>query len=258
LPKPGSGVSATGLARMRRDGFASMDAGAAEGVLTTRPIQFSGGRLFVNVNNPNGGLRLEVLDRNGAVIEPFSKANSNPIRVDKTLREVTWAGGGDLASLAGTPIKLRFYLTNGSLYSFWVTPDGNGASHGYVAAGGPGFTGPTDTIGAADPGAAVQDLRMSPAGATYDTTIEVTMTTPTVGASIYYTLDGSHPTEEDFLYTQPVLVAASLTLRAKAILNGMPSRVTSGVYVIRNPGGAFPPTPIRSRQRARSSADQRP
>jgi hypothetical protein len=255
--KPDSGVSSTGLARMRRDGFASMDAGAAEGVLTTRPIRFRGGRLFVNINNPNGELRVEALDRNGAVIEPFSKANSNPIRVDKTLQEVTWAGGGDLTTLAGTPVRFRFYLTNGSLYSFWVTPDANGASHGYVAAGGPGFAGATDTIGAADPGTAVQDVRLSPAGATYDTTVEVAMTTPTAGAVIYYTLDGSTPTEADFLYTQPVLVPASLTLRAKAILNGAPSRVTSGAYVVRNPG-AFPAAPIRSRHHARSSVAPRP
>jgi hypothetical protein len=36
---------------------------------------------------------------------------------------------------------------NGRLYSFWVSPDASGASYGYVAAGGPGFTGPTDTVG---------------------------------------------------------------------------------------------------------------
>jgi hypothetical protein len=35
----------------------------------------------------------------------------------------------------------------GSLYAFWVSPESTGASHGYVAAGGPGFTGPTDTVG---------------------------------------------------------------------------------------------------------------
>jgi len=33
------------------------------------------------------------------------------------------------------------------LDSNWVSPDRSGASHGYVAAGGPEFTGPTDTVG---------------------------------------------------------------------------------------------------------------
>ena len=44
-------------------------------------------------------------------------------------------------------LKLRFTLTNGRLYAFWVSPEATGASHGYVAAGGPGFKGPTDTVG---------------------------------------------------------------------------------------------------------------
>jgi hypothetical protein len=38
--------------------------------------------------------------------------------------------------LGGRPGKFRFYLTAGSLYSFWVA-DEYGASHGYVAAGDP-------------------------------------------------------------------------------------------------------------------------
>jgi hypothetical protein len=33
------------------------------------------------------------------------------------------------------------------LYSFWVSPDRSGASYGYVAAGGRGFTGSRDTVG---------------------------------------------------------------------------------------------------------------
>lgn len=36
---------------------------------------------------------------------------------------------------------------NGQLYSFWVSPDLTGASDGYVAAGGPGFTTAIDTVG---------------------------------------------------------------------------------------------------------------
>jgi hypothetical protein len=44
-------------------------------------------------------------------------------------------------------VRFRFHLSNGSLYSFWVSPDDSGASHGYIGAGGPGFTGPTDTAG---------------------------------------------------------------------------------------------------------------
>jgi len=160
----GSGVSATGLAKLRRDGFASMDAPEdAEGTLTTRAVQFGirghdpsserpelghvpEFRLFVNADVDEGELRVEVLDESGEVIKGFGRAACKPLRGDKTLMPVRW-GGRNLSKLAGKPVRFRFHLRGGSLYAFWVSPDKSGASHGYVAAGGPGFTGTTDTIG---------------------------------------------------------------------------------------------------------------
>ena len=70
-----------------------------------------------------------------------------PIAVDKTLARVQWKGANDLSALAGKPVRFRFHLREGSLYAFWVGPDASGASHGYVAAGGPGLSGPIDTVG---------------------------------------------------------------------------------------------------------------
>jgi len=137
----------TGLATMRRDGFASMHAGEEPGLLTTRPVTFKGKYLFVNADAPKGQLQAEVLDHNGQVIEPFALNKCNPIKADTTLQEVTWKGVEDLSAVAGKPVRFRFYLKNGRLYSFWVSPDKSGASYGYVAAGGPGFTGPRDTVG---------------------------------------------------------------------------------------------------------------
>ena len=69
------------------------------------------------------------------------------MREDATLAQVRWEGADDLSALAGQAVRLRFHLTKGSLYAFWVTPDRSGASHGYVAAGGPGFAGSVDTVG---------------------------------------------------------------------------------------------------------------
>lgn len=140
-------MCSTGLALLRRDRFASMDAGDSTGILTTRPVRFRGRHLFVNVQAEKGELRTEVLDENGQVIPSFSSANCVPISVDRTRQAIAWNGGRDLSVLRGRPVRFRFYLHNGALYSFWVSPNASGASHGYVAAGGPGFTGPTDTEG---------------------------------------------------------------------------------------------------------------
>jgi hypothetical protein len=138
--------AATGLAILRRDGFASMNAGEKPGTLTTRPVKFSGKHLFVNVDCPKGTLQAEVLDEDGNAIEPFTRKNCEAVSADKTLAPVTWTGG-DLAKLAGKPVRFRFHLNDGKLYAFWVSPDKSGASHGYIGAGGPGFTGATDTVG---------------------------------------------------------------------------------------------------------------
>lgn len=137
-----------GIATLRRDGFASMDA-EGRGTLTTRKVKFSGKRLFVNVACPQGKFTAEVLDENDKVIAPFAAENCVPITADNTIQEVIWKSGGDLSSWAGKPVKFRFYLDNAQLYSFWVSRDESGASMGYVAAGGPGYPGVIDTVGKA-------------------------------------------------------------------------------------------------------------
>ena len=150
-------VCSTGLATLRRDGFVSMDhPGRARieritslppGTLITRPVRFSGKHLFVNVSAPAGELRVELLDADGKTIAPYTSAACIPVRGDSTCARVSWSGASDVAALANRPVRFRFQVTSGALYAFWVSPDATGASHGYVAAGGPGFTGPTDTVG---------------------------------------------------------------------------------------------------------------
>jgi hypothetical protein len=138
----------TSLAKLRRDGFTSLDAGDKEGTVTTRTLTFSGKYLFVNVDCAAGELRAEVLDDKGEVLAPYRVANCVPVRADKTLQRVQWKDAADLGRVSGKKVQFRFHLTNGKLYAFWVSVAESGASHGYVAAGGPGFTGLTDTAGA--------------------------------------------------------------------------------------------------------------
>jgi hypothetical protein len=45
-----SGILRTGLAVLRRDGFAPMGAGDKDGSLLTRPVTFRGKRLFLNTD----------------------------------------------------------------------------------------------------------------------------------------------------------------------------------------------------------------
>lgn len=139
--------ASTGLATLRRDGFASMNADGNGGALTTVPVAFQGSHLFVNVDAPQGLLQVEMLDEAGKVIEPFTRENCVPLKADQTRHPVRWKGARDLSSLRGRAVRFRFHLTDGKLYAFWVSPETTGASHGYIGAGGPGFPGAVDTVG---------------------------------------------------------------------------------------------------------------
>ena len=127
--------ASVGLATLRRDGFASLDAGADGGSVTTRPVVFSGRHLFVNAACADGELRAEALDADGRPIAPFTRETCMPLSGDSTRARLAWAGADDLAPLAGKPVRFRFHLTRGSLYAFWVSPSTTGASCGYLAAG---------------------------------------------------------------------------------------------------------------------------
>jgi hypothetical protein len=142
-PNLDAGAS-TGLAMLRRDGFASMDAQDQPGTLTTRPVRFRGKHLFVNLDAPDGELKVEVLDEQGQAIAPLGRDHCRAVRGDSTRQVVTWEGAKDMREVAGRPVRFRFHLTRGSLYAFWITPDAAGASFGYVAGGGPGIDGPMD------------------------------------------------------------------------------------------------------------------
>ncbi len=141
---------ATGLAFLRRDGFASLEAKEAEGTATTRPLLFNGTRMFVNAVCPEGELRVELLDPAGTPIPPYTLSACKPVSSDGTLLPIAWKDTDDLSALRGKPVRFRFALRNGALYAFWVSRDASGRSDGYVAGGGPGFTGMTDTVGQAE------------------------------------------------------------------------------------------------------------
>ena len=102
-------------------------------------MRFRGKHLFVNVDAEGGELTAEVLDEPAEPIAGLAGADCVARAADKTQAAVTWKDG-DLAAAAGKPVRFRFHLKNGRLFAFWVSPEETGASHGYVAAGGPGLT----------------------------------------------------------------------------------------------------------------------
>lgn len=131
----GNEITTTGLATIRRDGFVSM---SGNGELLTEPFCFKGEHLFVNVN-ARGQLLVEVVDKDGKTIEGFSKGDCLAIKTDNTRQAVVWKNKKTMAELGDQVIRLRFYLIDSDLYSFWISDKETGESHGYTAGGGPGL-----------------------------------------------------------------------------------------------------------------------
>ncbi len=76
----------------------------------------------------------------------------------------------------------------------------------------------------------------TPRAGTYNSAQSVSMTDATSGAAIYYSTDGSIPTSSSKLYTGPVVVSSSQTIKAIAVATGYGnSAITTATYAISAP-----------------------
>ena len=80
--------------------------------------------------------------------------------------------------------------------------------------------------------AAVFAPTFSVPGGTYTKPQSVELSCATDGATIYYTLDGSEPTESSTEYTSAIAVATTTTIKAKAFKGGEASGVATATYTI--------------------------
>ena len=141
------------VARMRLDGFASLQAGNEPGIVLTKPLKVTGSTLKVNVNAAQGELKVELRDaltgraipgygmgdyrgnrvvwsengkRGTLRIGPGARFEDDPeqddtlpISEDSTNLTVRWKGGSDLSALKGREVRVFFHLRNAQLFSFW-------------------------------------------------------------------------------------------------------------------------------------------
>jgi len=111
--------TAIGLAKLRLDGFVSLDAGEPEGSMVTKPFMFAGSRLEINAKADGGEIRIELLDGDSSrVISGFMKEAFESFQGDSVAHEAIWGDASGLDGLVGRSVRLRFHLRKASLFAF--------------------------------------------------------------------------------------------------------------------------------------------
>ncbi len=173
--------------------------------------------------------------------------------VDMTSSGVVLSSGDTMAAQLtydGTTLTLILNDTvNGESFSYSSAvniPSTVGASTAYL-----GFTGGSGGL------SAIQNIKtwtftsgtpktaaspsFSPKAGTYSTNQNVSLSSTTSNATIYYTTDGSTPTHLSNVYSAPITVSSSETIKALASATGYAdSTVASAAYVIQLPAAATP------------------
>jgi hypothetical protein len=104
---------------LRLDGFASLHADYAGGEMTTKPFTFTGKSLHLNLSTgAAGSVAVEIQDAEGKPLPGFTLDDCKAISYDSTDRIIEWKTGGDVFSLAGKPVRLRWVLRDADVFSF--------------------------------------------------------------------------------------------------------------------------------------------
>ncbi|MCB5269980.1 MAG: chitobiase/beta-hexosaminidase C-terminal domain-containing protein [Candidatus Cloacimonadaceae bacterium] len=113
--------------------------------------------------------------------------------------------------------------------------------------------------------AAVQPVIITPAGGVFQEPNKITLSCATPGAEIFYTLDGSEPTQASTAYFQPIMLCGSVTIKARAFAENMiPSLIASASFTMQLqaplfsvPGGQYEQAQTLSISSPNSSAEIR-
>ena len=108
------------ISKLRVDGFASIEGGIRTGELITRPLDFNGKGLTLNLSCRGGSIVVELLDRHYQPIPEFTADDAAPVTGDHLAAKVAWKKHQDLSALAGKTIRLKFHITSAGLYSFAI------------------------------------------------------------------------------------------------------------------------------------------
>ncbi len=112
-----------GMATLRRDGFAAMQAGEVEASILTKPLRFDPGRLYVNAHvDPGGYVQAEILTAAGGALPGCELPACVAVAGDSIRAPLAWKHKSTIAPANAGHCRIRFVLKKARLYSFWIEP----------------------------------------------------------------------------------------------------------------------------------------
>ena len=109
---------ALSLAKLRLDGFISLDGGEAA-TITTKPFMLRGEEVYINVDAKWGAIFAEIVD--GETMKRFPggfTVIAEPVSGDHRRAKIIWQGEHD--RVFERPVRIIFDLHQTRLYSFWL------------------------------------------------------------------------------------------------------------------------------------------
>lgn len=108
------------LAKLRLDGFVSVEAGDEMGTLVTKPFRCDGRMLTINASARGGLVGVAVLDESGTQFQGYSLQECVLFDGDSVRHTVSWREKLSLEDLRGRHIRLKFYTRSAKLFSFVI------------------------------------------------------------------------------------------------------------------------------------------
>lgn len=120
-PQKETSLSGIGLAKLRLDGFVSLQGKECTGNFMTKVLKFEGNSLFFNGKTaPDGFIGVEILDRDENPIKGKTLKDCDKFTGDSIRKRVSW-NGEKLDNLKEKSVRLKFYIKKGDIYSFQFT-----------------------------------------------------------------------------------------------------------------------------------------
>lgn len=111
---------ALSLAKLRPDGFVSVDGDECASIIT-KPFMLRGEDVYINASAQWGAIYTEIIDAEEGWSYPGYRVPGEhppPFSDDSTCAKIAWKHPSD--RIFERPIRLKFYLHQAQLYSFWI------------------------------------------------------------------------------------------------------------------------------------------